>query len=281
VALVCAGICLTAGLAYAGNITIHDGFTGVWGFNTTDAVNSYGSGRGSTNVGSEDNETEWNTVSNQSWDLEGMFLEGDTLSLVGGWDFINGNPGGGASQAGDDNQYTSGDIFIALTTPLYGTGAPVGENADDWFYSYVIDVDWLNGTYSVYSGVDQPIDTVSFTQNDGANPWVMTGGGDEIASGSFISDTWANTGAAEYVFQGQTANNTHNFVSFDLSWLYGIVDDGDDIWFHFTQECGNDNLMGFTNELSPTPAVPEPASIGLLGLGLVGLVTARIRTKRA
>ena len=42
-------------------------------------------------------------VTNQSWDLEGFFLENTSLYMVGGYDFKNGN-----------RAFTSGDIFIDI-----------------------------------------------------------------------------------------------------------------------------------------------------------------------
>ncbi len=49
----------------------------------------------------EDQENEWNCVWDQAWDLEGFFLEGATLTMVGGYHFQEGQGG-----------YSSGEIFI-------------------------------------------------------------------------------------------------------------------------------------------------------------------------
>lgn len=38
----------------------------------------------------EDQEVEPNCVWDQQWDLEGFFLKGTTLTMVGGYDFKNG-----------------------------------------------------------------------------------------------------------------------------------------------------------------------------------------------
>ena len=42
-------------------------------------------------------------VAEQKWDLEGFFLQGTTLTMIGGFDFLNG-----------ESNYTSGDIFISI-----------------------------------------------------------------------------------------------------------------------------------------------------------------------
>src|SRR5450432_183619 len=54
----------------------------------------------------EDNETETNppTINGQGWDLEGMYLKGNTLTLVGGFDFKNGMTYG-------SSVFRGGDVF--------------------------------------------------------------------------------------------------------------------------------------------------------------------------
>ena len=78
---------------YGTNITIHD--------SNPDTGNGTG-----INVGYEDNETEPGMVQSQVWDLEGFFLNGTTLTMIGGFDFLNGVVSGSST-------YTSGDIFIS------------------------------------------------------------------------------------------------------------------------------------------------------------------------
>ena len=90
------------GVAMAINITIddnrHDASLNDW-WNTT----------------AEDQEVEPGMIYTQVWDLEGFFLDNDMLSIVGGWDFVNGVP---------TYDITSGDIFISIdAAPEYGTGA--------------------------------------------------------------------------------------------------------------------------------------------------------------
>ena len=55
----------------------------------------------------EDNETEThpNTLQGQHWDLEGMYMDGSALTVVGGYDFRDGFTYSG-------HNYSSGDIFI-------------------------------------------------------------------------------------------------------------------------------------------------------------------------
>lgn len=241
---------MIAGTVSATPITISDNSNG----NNTFA--GYGS-----SLALEDQEVEPNCQAAQRWDLEGMFIgtgQNTVLSMVGGWNFDGSTDG-----------ITSGDIFVALdTAPIYGGTGGNSTSMGFYNYDYVIDVDWTNGTYQVFNG--DKVNIVSLAQNNGSNPWRRASGGTLISSGSFINQeglTDAQTG-----FLG----GTHNQVSFDLGWLTHLLNPQveNDVWFHFTEQCGNDNLMGHWQ----TP-VPEPASLGLLGMGVMGILATRIRKR--
>ena len=100
------------------NITIFDGQGSTSSPSDTMDYNGVGQGY-------EDQETEPETLQAEAWDLEGMFLNGTILSLVGQWDFINGQ-----------QNLTSGDIFIDLD--------------GDKDYEFVFDVDWQEGKYDLF-----------------------------------------------------------------------------------------------------------------------------------
>src|SRR4051812_4098371 len=100
-ALILGGLLAATQTSYGGNITIRDQNAG------NDAANEIGFNPGPhSGTGNEDNETEsgfivpgWHqsTDSKQIWDLEGFYLNGSKLSLVGGFDFQNGQPDRGTT----------------------------------------------------------------------------------------------------------------------------------------------------------------------------------------
>lgn len=219
-----------------------------------------------SNVGGEDQETEPGMINNQSWDLEGFFLEGNLLSVVGGYDFVNGNSG-----------YSAGDIFIDINgDAVYGD---IHDNATDnnlvvqntYGYDFVLDMDFANSTYAIYDlTTGSPtvrVTTTFYSQNQGSNPWLYNSGGSLISQGNTFSYS-TGLSDSDTGFLG----GSHNMISgLDLSFL-SIGYAGADFIVHTTMQCGNDNLMG--EGMAP---VPEPATMLLFGTGIAGLGALRRR----
>ena len=256
----------------------------------------------------EDNEVEPGNVQSQIWDLEAVVRHDNSLTLVGGWHFIDGASG----SPWISGNFRSGDLFLAVgNEPLYGpdaatatgtrykTGttevAPSGYRGSTYVknnfgYSYVLAFNWKdagpieNGTaqvsYDVYGLADANLELSAswFSENQGANPYkyldggiLIDGAGGTATFNTFLTDqALTNHLGGLTVGTGWGGNNTHYTLTIDnllnQSWLQG----GDGLWTHFTQECGNDSLMGYYSDFEP---VPEPISmvmLGCLGAGMLG-----------
>lgn len=209
----------------------------------------------------EDNETEPYCTTGQIWDMEAFFLDGHMLSIVAGFDLVNGQIGN-----------LLGDLFIGYGDIKYGPLAEgTGYNGiitNQFGYNYAIDFDMTDKTYDVISlNEDSLLKAVSLSDNQEANPVEYVSGGQMLLSGINFG-YWDNLSDSDTGLLG----GDHNAITgIDLGFL------GYDTKFFakITQECGNDNLVG----VGKIGVVPEPTTMILFGLGLLSL--AGISRKKA
>jgi hypothetical protein len=240
----------TPGLAanFGTNITISDGvYTGTGWFSNR-----------------EDQEVEPNCVATQMWDLEAFYLDGNKLYLVGGFNFKTGG-----YDSTRNKIYKSGDIFLDTTSDaVYGsgnTGAPGDETIvnNTFGYDYVVHfTDFANNKYNVYKiDSNANVQTVFFNQNKTSNPWIWSYGGEKLFTTDQTFGYYSGLADNDANFNGTILKGgNHNALSIDLGFLHGAS-----FLAHFTEECGNDTIVG-----TGSP-VPEPGTMILLGSGLVGL----------
>ena len=240
---------LCVGNAMSMNITIYD-------------ENGYsGSGQGG-----EDNETEPGMVNTQIWDLEAFLLDGTTLTMVGGYNFETGEVGNG-------HTFKSGDIFIGRNV-LYGADAAIAsdgsvansEMKNVFGYEYAIDFNFTpnTDTYTVYKIDDSTDLKTSYYYNYGPNDYANQAS-NPVALYDPSKLTELDSGELDF----GTNSDGKYYLSVNLGFLLDEGFAGEEFYTHFTMECGNDNFMG--KGVAP---VPEPATMLLLGTGLIGLAGA-------
>lgn len=219
----------------------------------------------------ENNETEPGTQTGQRWDLENLFLNGNQLTLRGGFDYLNGvNVGTRTIRQGDFLIDINGDAV----TPWTSASGPNNLNST-FHYDYAIHFD-LTGNTLQYRILDlnsgSTFDVV--TDIHASNPW-------RVSDNSSI-DGSSSTGIAT-VTGFSDAEGAHYDLTVDLA--LGGYDDLIDALatsgglVHYSIECGNDVILGKINPSNTGIGVADGGmTLALLGVTLSGLAFYRRKT---
>jgi hypothetical protein len=160
-------------------------------------------------------------------------------------------PGDFAIDLGRDGTY---DLGIDVINPL---GTPGGIYASpSWFYGL-----WA----------EDGSRTDDQDQVDKSHPTSLSGG-------TLIGQAQSGVSSVGEAGYGAWPEDLHYFyeISLDLDVLYSANWDGGELGIHWTQDCANDNilLVGVSGR-----SVPEPGSLALLGLGVIGLIGSGLRRR--
>lgn len=227
----------------------------------------------------------WLVDGGGNWVLQSQDAPNDsvlqTLNSAPTMFFNNTNSQGLALSGSIEVQTTSDDDFIGFVLG-YDDGDLTGSNPTT---DYIL-VDWKQGTQSGWdagmsiSRVTGSIDTCGTCT--GTPPWDHNGTVSFIERAATLGDVgWADN--TEYLFDIIFTSTfievkVDDVVQFSLN---GTFEDGSFGFYNFSQQTVL--YAGITEDVAPepTPTIPEPASIGLFGIGLAGFsALARRRRKQ-
>ncbi|MDO8263484.1 MAG: exosortase-dependent surface protein XDP1 [Gallionella sp.] len=163
-----------------------------------------------------------------------------------------------------DNRYGTDAILLHFTDAVSLTNVGIG---------------W-SGTSHTVSGLsgnqDSDFSILAYTGSATGSSTILGKTLDGTASSTLLTTGWQSVGN-----YGNKADNTNVAVSSTLYSSYWLISAYNGAFGGTGFDAGNDYFKLASVTAQAQTNVPEPGSIALLGLGLVGLLVARHRTQKA
>jgi hypothetical protein len=194
-----------------------------------------------------------------------------SLILVSGMLLFTGNASAVPITYNCTDTATTKNASSSITTAGATEGASVStSNCGPWPGNGNNDLNATAGGYgfNLFDSVTDPDGWVYLDKADGADSTLITGTGWGTTSGTF---SFADAGYDDYLIVLKFSNLFSTFLSDSWAddWGWNTDIDGD----------GKFDISHLTVYVRNPSQVPEPAIVGLLSIGLLGMVVARRRMK--